>query len=97
MRYTQKAIYNRRPVVVAMGFDNPLSGYFMTVAPEEGVEDNPDVDEETGMIYSNLDDGHLPRVAKGVPMTADLTYYKRVLREMAIDVPPEFFGKVLGD
>ena len=92
MSHTQKAIYNKRPVVVAMGWDEPLQGYFMTVEPVD--EDNPDADEETGMIYSNLDDKEVPG-RNG--MAPDIEHFKKRLLQMQIEVPPEFFGKVLAD
>lgn len=92
MRHTQKAVYNKRPVIVAMGWDVPLQGYFMTVEPVE--EDNPDADDETGMIYSNLDDKEVPG-RNG--MAPDIEHFKKRLLQMQIEVPPEFFGKVLAD
>ncbi len=100
MRHIQQAVYNKRPVIVAMGWDVPLEGYFMTVSPDEGDDPaptNPDADPETGMIYSNLDDRDLPKTRQFVALTSDITYYKKVLLNMNIEVPPEFFGKVLAD
>lgn len=91
MRLTTPVIYNGRTVELAMGFDNHNQGYFMTVAPTDDDVDNPDADEESGMIYSNLDD----KALKFPAVTEDLSHYKKVLRDMNIDVAPEFFGKVL--
>lgn len=85
MRHTHYTTYKGRPVVIAMGFDVQLSGYFMVVEPVE--DDNPDADEETGMIYSNLDDADLKK-SKG--FSDDLAIYKRRLREMKIEVPKLF-------
>jgi hypothetical protein len=79
-------------VKIAMGFDVPLQGYFMTV--ESTDENNPNADEETGMIYSNLDD---PELKKTMGFSSDIELFKKRLREMQIEVPPEFFGKVLAD
>ena len=92
MRHEQAAMYNNRPVIVAMGFDIPLQGYFMTIEPVD--EDNPDADEETGMIYSNLDEVELKST---MGMAKDINLFKKRLLEMQIEVPPEFFGKVLAD
>lgn len=92
MRHEQVATYNKRPVIVAMGFDIPLQGYFMTVEPVD--EDNPDADEDTGMIYSNLDE---PDLKLTMGMASDISLFKKRLLEMQIEVPPEFFGKVLAD
>lgn len=88
MRFTQNAQYNGRPVIVALGFDLPLNGFFMTVEPAD--ENNPDASEETGMIYSNLDDTALPSPR----LTPNIEYFKQRLREMKILVPPYFFDRV---
>lgn len=93
MRHTQQVMYNGRSVELAMGYDTAVGGYFMTVAPLDHDSDNPDADPETGMIYSNLDEKSIPFPG----MTPDITLYKQRLREMNIDVPVEFFGKVLAD
>lgn len=92
MRHTFNTTYNNRPVIVAMGWDIPMQGYFMTVEPVE--ENNPDADEESGMIYSNLDDAELKN-SHG--MSNDIKHYKKQLLEMNIVVAPEFFVKVLSD
>lgn len=92
MRHILHSIYNNRPVTVAMGFDVPLQGYFMTVEPEE--ENNPDANEESGMIYSNLDD---PELKSSMGMAPNLQYFKNKLREMKIVLPKLFFDSVLTD
>lgn len=86
-----KAVYNGRPVNILMGWDNQNQGYFMVIEPVD--EDNPDADEESGLIYSNLDDKSLkfPGVAE------DISHFKKVLRDKNIDVPPEYFGRVLAE
>lgn len=91
MQHRVKTTYNKRPVEVTMGWDIPLQGYFMVITPVE--DDNPDADPETGLIYSNLDDTVLPfpRLPK------QIEHFKKVLLEKQIEVPPEFFGKVLSD
>lgn len=92
MRHEQAATYNKRPVIVAMGFDIPLQGYFMTVEPVD--EDNPDADPETGMIYSNLDD---PELKETRGLSKNLEIFRQRLEEMSIYVPELFFAKVLAD
>jgi hypothetical protein len=71
-----------------VGWDNPLQGWFMTVEPVEA--DNPDADEESGMVYSNLDDSEIAPTG----MTQNLEHYKKRLREMKIAVPASFFDTV---
>lgn len=92
MRHILHSIYNNRPVTVAMGFDVPLQGYFMTVEPEE--ENNPDANEESGMIYSNLDD---PVLKPTMGMAPDLEHFKTKLQSMNIKVPDVFIATVLAD
>ena len=89
-RHESQGTYNDRPVIVAMGYDIQLQGWFMTVTPVE--EDNPDADEETGMIYSNLDD---PELNATLGFTQDMDYFRRKLREMKIVVGDRFFATVM--
>jgi len=91
MQHVTTTVYNGRPVEVAMGWDIQVEGYFMTVMPVE--EDNPEADEESGCIYSNLDDDDIPFPG----MTKDLTHYIEVLKKMQIAVPEIFFAQVLAD
>lgn len=88
MNIQQSAEYNGRPVIITSGWDSQLQGWFMIIEPVE--DDNPDADEESGMIYSNLDDKDIPPPG----MTQSLEHYKKRLREMKIDVPASFFAKV---
>ena len=92
MRHTYDSTYRGRFVTVAMGFDVPLQGYFMTVEPT--CEDNPDADPETGMIYSNLDD---PELKETRGLSKNLEIFRQRLEEMSIYVPELFFAKVLAD
>jgi hypothetical protein len=89
MRVEQEAVYNDRPVIIVTGWDNPLQGWFMTIEPAE--DGNPDANEESGMIYSNLDDEDIPLPG----LTRNLEHYKRRLREMKIEVPANYFDVVL--
>jgi hypothetical protein len=89
MRHVEQAMMNDRPVLVTMGWDQPLQGYFMTIEPVEG--DNPDANEETGLIYSNLDDDAIPSPG----MTRTIDHYKQKLRDLKVVMSPDFFGTVL--
>ena len=92
MRHVTTTVYNGRPVEVAMGWDVQVEGYFMTVMPVE--EDNPDANEESGCIYSNLDDPAIPFPG----MMRNIEYYRKILLlKMKIEVDPAFFAKVLAD
>lgn len=88
MRHSEKTQYNNRPVEVAVGYDVRLEGWFMLVTPVD--DDNPDANEDTGLIYSNLDDKNIPFPG----LSKEMDYYKGVLRQMNITVSSEFFGKV---
>lgn len=92
MRHMQEAMYNKRPVIVVMGWDNNCNGYFMTVEPVD--QNNPDADEDTGLMYTNLDD---PELKKTLGYSDGIEIYKKRLLSMQIEVPPEFFGRVLAD
>lgn len=92
MRHKLVTMYNGHPVDVVMGFDMMLQGYFMTVEPEE--ENNPDADEESGMIYSNLDD---PALESTMGMAPNLEHFKTKLQSMNIEVPDVFIATVLAD
>jgi hypothetical protein len=89
MRHEEQAVMNDRPVMVAVGWDNPVQGYFMTIEPIDA--DNPDADEETGLIYSNLSDEAIPFPG----MTKDLDHYKKRLKEKGIVMSDTFFPTVL--
>lgn len=88
MRHTCEGTYKGLPVTVAAGYDVPLQGWFMTVEP---VGDHPDADEETGMIYSNLDD---EKLAARHGFADDLNYFKNLVKTMGIEIESEFFAKV---
>lgn len=88
-RHEAESTYNGRPVIVAMGYDVPLQGWFMTIEPVG--EDNPDASEESGMIYSNLDD---PELIASHGFAQNLDYFKRKLSDMKIVMGDYFFGTV---
>lgn len=89
MHHQTQTVYKDRPVIVKIGYDVRCAGFFMLVEPVE--EDNPDAGEETGLIYSNLDDAAIPFPG----MTASLDHYKAQLRKMGIPLPLDFFQRVL--
>jgi hypothetical protein len=79
--------YKGIPVVVTAGFDPVLKRFWMIVEPED---EHPDADEESGMIYSNLDDPDIDERK----IQANLDYYRGKLKSMGIEVPDTFFTKV---
>lgn len=75
-------------VKVTCGFDRPMGGFFMTIEP---MAFSPRTNEESGLIYSNLDDKSLSTHR----VTQDVERYISVLRSMKIPFMVEFFDKVL--
>lgn len=88
MDLKHNTLYNGREVVVTAGWDPMLHRFWAIVEPS--FDDNPDADEESGMIYSNLDDPDIPEAS--VKVSPD--YFRGKLRGMDIDVPSDFFDKV---
>lgn len=80
--------YNGHPVTVTAGFDPMLHRFWAIVEPD--FDDHPDADEESGMIYSNLDDNDIPEDE----VKANPDYFRRKFKSMDIDVPDDFFDKV---
>jgi hypothetical protein len=80
--------YNDHPVTVTAGFDPVLRRFWAIVEPD--FDDHPDADEESGMIYSNLDDNDIPE--ESVKVSPD--YFRGKFKSMGIEVPAEFFDKV---
>lgn len=80
--------YNDRPVTVTAGFDPMLHRFWAIVEPVN--YDNPDADDESGMIYSNLDD----KDATDEKTKVNLDYFRDKFKSMGIAVPDEFFAKV---
>lgn len=88
MELKHQTLYNGHEVEVTAGFDPILHRFWAIVEPV--FDDNPDADEESGMIYSNLDDPD----AKDELTKVNLDYFKGKFKAMGIDVPDEFFAKV---
>lgn len=89
MDFKHNTHYNDHPVTVTAGFDPVLHRFWAIVEPD--FDDHPDADEESGMIYSNLDD----QDATDELTKANPNYFRDKFKSMGIDVPDEFFEKVL--
>lgn len=88
MELKHTTTYNNHPVVVTAGWDPMLHRFWTIVEPVN--DDHPDADEESGMIYSNLDDREVPEDRVKV----DLEYFRNKIKSMNIEVPSDFFDKV---
>lgn len=88
MQLKHNTYYNDHPVTVTAGFDPMLHRFWAIVEPD--FDDNPDADDESGLIYSNLDDPD----AKDELTKVNLDYFRDKFKAMGIPVPDEFFAKV---
>lgn len=81
--------YDGKPVVVLMGWDRPLQGFFLVI--EEEVDDDDKADE---YVYTNMEDPALfPWM--GVPPTLDPFLAK--LQELGITVPSRMIEEIRSD
>lgn len=80
--------YQGRPATVLMGWDRPLSGFFLVV------EENTETDEP--LIYSNLLDDDL-RQLHGTSLPGYLEYFRKILDGLGIQLPEDIFTNVLND
>lgn len=71
---------------IAMGYDLPLGGFFMTIYYQS---DDPYVEDEDILVYSNLD--------QPVAFLQTIEPYRDVIRGLGIDLPESFFESVLKD
>ena len=76
-------ILEGRPVIVVVGYDRPLRGFFCFV--EKCDADDGGEDE---FVYSNLDDLKLAS-CYGLPKSLD--YFKGVLQGLGLQVPASMF------
>ena len=76
-----------QPAIVMMGWDRPLSGFFLTI--EVGADN--EVEEP---FYSNLTDGNLVAF-RGFPPS--IGYFKTKLAELGLAVPDRMFQEVEED
>lgn len=90
MQHRHRTEMHGHKVIVAMGYNAMMKGYFMFIEPV--TPNNPEADENTGLIYSNLDD---PNIERGI--TPDIHYFQEKLRAWNIDVPQHFFDRVISE
>ncbi|MGN3708699.1 hypothetical protein [Achromobacter xylosoxidans] len=77
------------PVTVNLGWDRPLSYFFMVITkPAELLDESQLVDDED-YLYSNLHEQE--------PFEMDLDYYRQVLNHFGISVPESMFKEAEED
>jgi hypothetical protein len=76
-----------RPVIVVVGYDRPLRGFFCFV---EKCDADADADDECEdeFVYSNLND---LKLASCYGLSKSLDYFKGVLRDLGLQVPASMF------
>lgn len=75
-----------RPVIVVVGYDRPLRGFFCFV---EKCDADADTDEdEDEFVYSNLND---LKLASCYGLSKSLDYFKGVLHGLGLQVPTSMF------
>jgi hypothetical protein len=88
---------NGKPVVVLMGWDRPLQGFFLVVEEdnESDADDHADEsDESDGYVYSNMEDPDLiPWM--GLPPTIDPFLAK--LQDLGITIPARMVAEIQAD
>lgn len=82
-QHIYKTTYQNRPLQVLMGWDKPLSGYFLVLAYEDS--------KEFENLYSNLEDPKLMQYG-GLPPTIEPFLEK--LLELGIEVPEAILDEV---
>ena len=75
--------FEGRPVVVIVGYDRPLRGFFCFVEKCDAAGD-----DEDEFVYSNLAD---PKLARCFGLPKSLDYLKGVLHELGLQVPASMF------
>lgn len=85
---------NDEDVCVTVGWDRPLSGFFMDVTRtiEFTDEDDGVTYQDDEYIYSNLEDPNLP-----MGLSLDLNYFKLKISDLNIELPDEIFTIVEND
>ena len=81
-----KTNYKDRPVIVVMGWDKPLQGFFMFI---EYCDNNDD-----DYVYSNLADNAL-KTYNGLPPT--IQHFIFVLSKLRLTVPEKMISEVCSD
>jgi hypothetical protein len=79
-----KTTYHGRPVNVLMGWDRPLSYYFMVIEYADAA------DELEDPVYSNLDDEH-------AGLEGELSYFETVARRLGILIPQAMLARLQVD
>ena len=72
-----------RPVVVVVGYDRPLRGFFCFVEKCDAA-----ADDGNEFVYSNLND---LKLASCYGLSKSLDYFKGVLQELSLQVPASMF------
>ncbi|CAB3835304.1 hypothetical protein LMG2828_01185 [Achromobacter piechaudii] len=77
------------PITVNLGWDRPLSYFFMVILKPVELLDESQLVEDDDYLYSNLHERD--------PFGKDLDYYRHVLSHFAISVPESMFKEVEQD
>lgn len=95
--HRHKTFHNGGEVEVTLGWDRAIGYFYMTVMVVENEDDidfefdeEDDLDEDSSIIYSNLDDGD-----KAFSHTLD--EYREILKNLGIEVPESMFEETLRD
>lgn len=84
---------NGEKIIVLLGWDRPLSGYFMVVIkPIEKIDEDGESYTEDEYLYSNLEDRNL-----SFGLSQEPEYFKEILTKMAIVIPDEAFQIITND
>lgn len=83
-QHIYKTEFQNRPLSVLLGWDRPLSGFFMVLAYEDAKDDFEN-------LYSNLEDPNLLQY-RGLPPTIEPFTAK--LQELGIEVPEAILDEV---
>lgn len=77
------------PVTVNLGWDRPLSYFFMVITKPVELRDESQLVDDEDYLYSNLHERE--------PFEMDLDYYRHVLNHFSISVPESMFKEVEED
>lgn len=85
-QYKHTTTYQGKLVVILIGWDRPMKGFFMVI----DFEDN----ETDDYIYTNLDD---PELKKTHGLSPSWTHFNNKLKELGLSVPEEIFNNACRD
>ena len=79
-----------RPVIVVVGYDRPLRGFFCFVekCDADADADEDEDEDEDEFVYSNLND---LKLASCYGLSKSLDYFKGVLHGLGLQVPTSMF------